>query len=107
MNTPIRIGMSRFAAGAQAAHQRGDAGVDRAGLHRQTQEAADDQNEQRDVDRAVQRAAVVRADVAVGGLDAVGAGDRREQRAAQNLLRILWHGVVGTRNRRAVRVQSY
>ena len=39
----------------QARDQQGDAGLDRAGLHGDADEAADDEDEQRDVDGAEQR----------------------------------------------------
>ena len=55
-----------------------DAGLDRAGLHRDGDEAADDEDEECDVDGAEQLAAVEHVDVAGGGiLDAVEAVDRR------------------------------
>ena len=79
-------------------------GVDRASLHRQAQKPTDDEDEQRDVDRAVERAAVVGADIAVVSLDAISARDGRQQRAAQDLLRILRHCVIRARYRCTVGV---
>ena len=46
-------------AALQALDEPGDPRLDRAGLHRHAEEAADDEDEQRDVDRAEQLAAVV------------------------------------------------
>ncbi len=65
-------------AAVEAAHDERDPGLDRAGLHRDGDEAADDEDEQCDVDGAEQVATVGHVDVAGSGiLDAVEAVDRR------------------------------
>ena len=83
----IRIGIIQRSRPLQPAHQPADSGLDRAGPHRDAQEAADHDDEQRDVDGAEQGAGVVVADVALGVLDPVEAVDRRGQRVDQDPLR--------------------
>ncbi len=71
----------------QRRHRAADAGIDRAGLGDHAEEAADDQHEQRDVDR--------------GGLIRVGiveARDRRDEHGAQ-ALRVGIDGLVRAGNR--------
>ena len=64
----------------QAPHEQRDARLDRAGLHRDADEAADDEDEQRHVDRAEQLTAVEHVDVAgLGVFDAVDPVDRRHE----------------------------
>ena len=58
----IKIGIISFSRG-HAGDDAGDAGVDGAGLHRHAEEAADDDDEQRDVDGAEELAVVPEADV--------------------------------------------
>ena len=66
---------------AKAGHEQRDAGLDGARLHRDADEAADDEDEQGDVDGAEQVTTVEHVDVAGGRvLDAVEAVDRRLQR---------------------------
>jgi hypothetical protein len=91
-----------------AAHtfdEAADAGLDRAGLHRHAQEPADHEDEQRDVDRAEQRAGVVVVDVPARALDAVEAVDRRRQRVHEDPRRVRDDLVVRPRNRLAGGVQ--
>ena len=81
-------------------HDRIDAGIDRPGLHGHAQEAADQQDEQRHIDGAVQVAAVVDVNEPGGILDAIHAIDGRGDRLAP----ILWiglHGVIGAWDRRS------
>ena len=68
----------------QPCHQPADPGLDGAGPHGHAEEAADDDDEQRHVDRAEQGAGVVVVDVPLGVLDAVEAVDRRGQRVDQD-----------------------
>ena len=74
-----------FPAGHAGDHA-GDAGVDGAGLHRHAEEAADDDDEQGDVDGAEQLAVVPEADVPGLVLDPVQPVDRRLDRIEQDLL---------------------
>ena len=64
-NTLIRIGIIHRSWPREALDEQGDAGLDGAGLHGDADEAADDEDEERDVDGAEQLAAVEDVDVAV------------------------------------------
>ena len=80
-NTVIRIGIINRSRPWSRRTIKRDAGLDGAGLHRDGDEAADDEDEQRDVDRTEQLAAVEHVDVARGRvLDAVQTVDRRLER---------------------------
>ena len=88
-NTVIRIGIIQRSWPRRRRDEQGDAGLDRAGLHRDADEAADDEDEQGDVDGAEQLAAVEDVDVAGRRiLDAVQAVDRRVERVDEDPLRI-------------------
>jgi hypothetical protein len=91
-------------AAAQPLDDPADPRLDRAGLHRDGEEAADHEDEQGDVDRPEEEPGVVVGDVAVGVLDAVQAVDRRGQRVADDPGRVLFDSVIRARDRRAVRV---
>ena len=88
----------------EPADDPGDAALDRAGLHRDAEEPADHEDEQRDVDRPEQLAGVPDADAAVlGALDAVQPVDRGHQRVDDDPLRGRLDLVVRARDRLAVR----
>ena len=89
----------------QPRHQRPDSRLDGSGGHRHAQEAADHDDEQRDVDGSEQGAVVVVADVALGVLDPVEPVDRRCQRVDQDPLRVPGDLVVGAGDRRACLVE--
>ena len=83
---------------------RRDAGLDRAGLHRDAEEPADHEDEQRDVDRAEQLAGLKTLMLpSSASLDAVQAVDRRHQRVDEDPLRGRLDLVVRAGDRRAVR----
>ena len=69
--------------------QAANAGLDRAGLHRHAQEAADHDDEEGDVDGAEQRPRVVVVDVPGCVLDPVEAVDRRGERVDGSNARLL------------------
>ena len=91
----------------KAGHEQGDAGLDGAGLHRDADEAADDEDEQGDVDGAEQVTAVEHVDVAGGRiLDAVEAVDRRLQRVDDDPRRGRFDLLVGAGDRGAFGVEG-
>jgi hypothetical protein len=81
------------------ADEAADAGLNRAGLHRHAEKAADHEDEQRDVDRAEERPRVVVVDVPALVLDPVEAVDRRCQRVDEDAGRLRVNLVVGARER--------
>ncbi len=95
----------QFFPALERAHQAVDPGVDRTGLHRDAQKAADDDDEQGDVDCSIELAVVERVDVAGLILDAVHPLDGRSKGIAHDSRRIGVDLVVGTWNRRALAVE--
>ena len=95
----IRSGIIHFSRPFIRSTRPRDARLDRAGLHRHAEEPADHQDEQRDVDRAEQRAGVVVADLPLRVLDAVQAVDRRRERVDDDPRGMPRHLVVRPRDR--------
>ena len=88
-NTVIRIGIIQRSLPRRRRDEQRDPGLDGSGLHRDADEPADDEDEQCDVDRPEQSAAVEDVDVARRWiLDAVQAVDRRVERVDEDPLRI-------------------
>ena len=93
-------------ASTQTGDQSADPALDGAGPHRHPQEAADDDDEQRNVDGPEQYSGVVVADVALVVLDAVQAVDRSGQRVGQDARRVRVDRVVGAGDRCALLVEG-
>ena len=103
--TLISAGIIRRSRPCEPLDEPADPGLDRPGLHRHAEEAADHEDEQRDVDRAEQRPGVVVVDVPGLVLDAVQAVDRGRERVDEDPRRLRVDLVVRPGDRLAVGVQ--